>query len=274
MRSLLTLVLLASTATAAQAQTSYNTVVEAAPTFDSTISAPIEYDANGVVKAQHFKAEDLTPEQLNALLAEADRVRSYQHSSGIYVRPETAAPSEVYEIELYETPVTANTYVESVPTASAPMMAAPMTTAQMHTVVKGDTLYNISKRYNLTVDALKWKNGLSDNTLSLGQVLTITEATPMAQSYSAPMTTYAATTVHTPSYTRIVEPVATTMETQSVLTTTDAVYAVLPKDTLYAISRRTCTKVAALISVNGITNPGAIKPGQRLTIPAGHCLKN
>ena len=42
-----------------------------------------------------------------------------------------------------------------------------------HEVVKGDTLYSISKKYNLTIEDLKKKNSLSDNSLSLGQSLII-----------------------------------------------------------------------------------------------------
>lgn len=40
-----------------------------------------------------------------------------------------------------------------------------------HTVKKGDTLYNIARRFNLTVETLKEYNGLTDNTISIGQVL-------------------------------------------------------------------------------------------------------
>jgi len=42
-----------------------------------------------------------------------------------------------------------------------------------HTVVKGDTLYSLSKRYNTSVDKLKSINKLSNNELSIGQVLII-----------------------------------------------------------------------------------------------------
>lgn len=42
-----------------------------------------------------------------------------------------------------------------------------------HTVQKGDTLYNISKRYNINIDDLKKKNNITDNSISIGQVLTI-----------------------------------------------------------------------------------------------------
>jgi LysM repeat protein len=42
-----------------------------------------------------------------------------------------------------------------------------------HTVEKGDTLYSISRKYNVKVDAIKELNKLSDNTLSVGQKLRI-----------------------------------------------------------------------------------------------------
>lgn len=42
-----------------------------------------------------------------------------------------------------------------------------------HVVVKGDTLYSLSKRYNTTVEELKRLNNLQDNTLALGQILII-----------------------------------------------------------------------------------------------------
>ena len=38
-------------------------------------------------------------------------------------------------------------------------------------VSQGDTLYSIAKNYNLTVDRLKWLNGLKSNELSIGQKL-------------------------------------------------------------------------------------------------------
>lgn len=40
-----------------------------------------------------------------------------------------------------------------------------------YTVEQGDTLYRIAKKYNITVAQLKTYNGLSDNTISIGQVL-------------------------------------------------------------------------------------------------------
>jgi flagellum-specific peptidoglycan hydrolase FlgJ len=40
-----------------------------------------------------------------------------------------------------------------------------------HTVEKGDTLYAISRKYEVSVDELKRMNRLNDNTISIGQVL-------------------------------------------------------------------------------------------------------
>lgn len=42
-----------------------------------------------------------------------------------------------------------------------------------HTVVKGDTLYSLSKRYGVSVEVIKQKNRLTTNDLSIGQVLVI-----------------------------------------------------------------------------------------------------
>jgi flagellum-specific peptidoglycan hydrolase FlgJ len=42
-----------------------------------------------------------------------------------------------------------------------------------HIVIKGDTLYSLSKKYNTTVDELKRLNSLNSNEISLGQFLII-----------------------------------------------------------------------------------------------------
>ena len=42
-----------------------------------------------------------------------------------------------------------------------------------YTVVKGDTLYSISRKYDISVKELQNINGLSDNTISIGQALIV-----------------------------------------------------------------------------------------------------
>ncbi len=44
-----------------------------------------------------------------------------------------------------------------------------------YTVVTGDTLYNISRRFGLTVDALKALNNMADNNIKIGQILVIAQ---------------------------------------------------------------------------------------------------
>jgi len=51
--------------------------------------------------------------------------------------------------------------------------ASTSPTGKHHTVAQGDTLYNISKRYNLTVDDLKSLNNLTDEGIKIGQQLQV-----------------------------------------------------------------------------------------------------
>ena len=44
-------------------------------------------------------------------------------------------------------------------------------TIKTYTVSKGDTLYNIARRFDMTVETLKLYNGLTSNAISIGQVL-------------------------------------------------------------------------------------------------------
>ncbi|RUA14720.1 MAG: N-acetylmuramidase, partial [Flavobacteriia bacterium] len=45
-----------------------------------------------------------------------------------------------------------------------------------HTVEKGETLYAISRKYDISVDEIKRLNNLNDNIISIGQVLNIRRA--------------------------------------------------------------------------------------------------
>lgn len=260
----------------APAQAQVNTVVEPVTQYKTLDSLPIEITEAGVIKAQHIRPGDISPEEYQKLLEEADRVRAYQSNSHAYtgvsydavqssvpVTVPVTTSSVPYEIEFFETPVSEPAPVTY---SSAPITITtePVTrTVSGHYVIKGDTLYNISKRYNVTIAALKAANGLTDDGVQLGQRLAIPSNMNMTVTNStviAPVTTQSS-----PTYVRTVEPVP-------VQTSTNGIYAVLPGDTLFAISRRACVNVSAIQQANGISNPSALQPGQRLTMPAGHCL--
>ncbi|MBU2045888.1 MAG: LysM peptidoglycan-binding domain-containing protein, partial [Bacteroidetes bacterium] len=54
-----------------------------------------------------------------------------------------------------------------------PTDATPIITGDKYIVQQGDTLYNISKRFDLTVDQIKIMNNLTDSNIKIGQELTI-----------------------------------------------------------------------------------------------------
>ena len=54
-----------------------------------------------------------------------------------------------------------------------PASSNDMMTGQSYVVQKGDSLYSIARKFNTSVDAIKKKNNLSSNLLSIGQKLVI-----------------------------------------------------------------------------------------------------
>ena len=90
-------------------------------------------------------------------------------------------------------------------------------TETLYTVVSGDTLYSIARKFNVSVDNLKVINKLNNNNLAIGQVLKI------------------------PEYTII--------QTPSKIT-----YTVKNGDTLYSIAKTYNTSVDVIKSLNNLTN--------------------
>jgi len=95
----------------------------------------------------------------------------------------TSTPQAVVVAPATPKPVanTTQTNVTPAPVAATPSVAQATTATDntvasadgSHTVVKGDTLYSISKKHNTTVDALIQLNGLAGNAISIGQVLKV-----------------------------------------------------------------------------------------------------
>ncbi len=252
-----------------------NRIVEPVPQYKSLDSLPIEYTDSGVIKAQHIRPGDISPEEYALLLEEADRIRAYQSHQGAYtgISYDTAVTSQAtpaqttssysqsasYGIELYEAPLV----------ASAPVTQAAIGAAKSHYVVKGDTLYNISKRFGVSVTELKQANNLNDNAISLGQSLTIPGQT--SSNLHSTVQNYATHTVsEAPASSAFHKNIQSVPAVSS--STNSGIYAVLPKDTLYGISRRACVTVGALSQANNISDPSSLVPGQKLVMPSGHCL--
>ena len=76
---------------------------------------------------------------------------------------------ERYQLGKFDAEVLGKDYVPV--TATKPI--AYTENIQKYTVVKGDSLYSISKRFNISVEELKKKNNLTDNKISLGQSIIV-----------------------------------------------------------------------------------------------------
>ena len=77
---------------------------------------------------------------------------------------------ERYDLSKYDYEVLGIEYKTPVPEIEA---SNDTESEAIYTVKKGDSLYSLSKKFNITVEELKQKNNLNDTTISLGQTLII-----------------------------------------------------------------------------------------------------
>ena len=116
-----------------------------------------------------------------------------------------------------------------------------------HKVEKGDTLYSISRKYQITVSELRTANNLSENdVIKVGQKLIIPDAdigtaAALSQTKSSASSTPAGKT--------------TTVTVQK-------------GDTLYGIARKNGMSVADLMALNNLDSSAVIKVGQKLKVNA------
>ena len=134
------------------------------------------------------------------------------------------------------TPVPGATPVPTSPPAPAPTAPPSPSEGTLYTVVSGDTLYGISRRTGVTLQAIVTANGIvNPNLIRVGQQLTI----PGGAAPPAPAPAPSGGTVHT----------------------------VQAGETLTRIGLRYGVSVWAIVGANNIVNPNLIFPGQQLTIP-------
>lgn len=116
-------------------------------------------------------------------------------------------------------------------------------------VEKGDTLYSISRKYQLTVAELRAANNLSENdVIKVGQKLKIPSADISAAAALA------------------TDNKATTDTTTTVTTTATKEYTVVKGDTMYSISKKNGMTLAEFMALNNLDNSSVIKVGQKLKI--------
>ena len=121
-------------------------------------------------------------------------------------------------------------------------------------VEKGDTLYSISRKYQITVAELRAANNLSENdVIKVGQKLKIPSADISAAAALA------------------TDNKATTTSSSATLsaTTKTKEYTVVKGDTMYSIAKKNGMTLAEFMAMNGLDNSSVIKVGQKLKIAAG-----
>ncbi|WP_354356595.1 glucosaminidase domain-containing protein [Pedobacter sp. UYP30] len=110
------------------------------------------------------------PKYPDMLINVIDKYQLFQ-----YDQPETETQKLVREDKVF-TEINANIPQEKkkfAPVENPPHSTGTISSDGTYTIVKGDTLYNISKRFNLSVDELKSLNSMNDNVIKLGQVIKV-----------------------------------------------------------------------------------------------------
>lgn len=126
-----------------------------------------------------------------------------------------------------------------------------------HTVQRGDSLYSISRRYGVSIDAIRTANGLNSTVIQRGQVLCFGGTNAAAPTAAAPTAAAnIAVTVPAPAPTAAIV-VANNGTTQ---------YVVQRGDNLYRIALRFGTTIANIQKANRLTGTN-IYAGQVLVIP-------
>lgn len=155
-------------------------------------------------------------------------------------------------------------------------------TNEYYTVKKGDTLYSIALKNNLTVQELKDLNNLTSNNLSIGQSLLV-KKNPKENTNSTTYTVKSGDTLYglANKYNTSVDAIATLNNLSSnnlsigqtlkipisTQNQNEPPYIVKPGDTLYSIARKYNTTVSELISRNNLKTSN-LKIGQELIIPS------
>lgn len=150
-------------------------------------------------------------------------------------------------------------------------------TSEIYTVKSGDTLYGISKKFNIPVDEIKLLNNLTSNTLSIGQKLKLSTSlydSETTYTVSKGDTLYGIANKFGVSVNNLKDINNLTTNTLSIgqvlkipSTTPDKLtYTVKKGDTLYSIAKTYNTSVNTIKSLNNLKS-NSLSIGQTLILP-------
>jgi len=179
----------------------------------------------------------------------ADSINNTKEKPVVILREPTDAPTKTPAKVVLKEPSVA---VKKTPAPKETVKESwsPTVIPSSHVVVKGETLYSISKQYGITIDDLKTWNNLGEMPLAIGQNLQV--AAPAYQTAAAPASTAMLED----------EPVKTAATPRVGTSTSHTVQA---GESMYQISRKYGVTIKDIMDWNGKSDFN-VKPGERLVI--------
>lgn len=130
----------------------------------------------------------------------------------------------------------------------AALQPPEMTVAQTYTVRKGDSLYQVARRFNMQPADIKRLNNLKSNNLIAGRTLVITQAN------------------HNPEFLKLNQEMRLDRGSYASARYAKSRYKVRRGDTLSSVARRHGMSVQTLARLNGISAKAKVRIGQTLTV--------
>ena len=151
------------------------------------------------------------------------------------------------------------------------------TSSNEYVVKKGDTLYGIAKKYNVSVDNLKSYNNLSTDSLSIGQIIKIPDNKVNSNEYVVKSgdSLYSISRKYGVSVDELMSVnnlKSTVLSVGQVLKipnsgeVTNVIYTVKKGDNLWSIAKNNKTTVDAIVKLNNLSNAN-LSIGQKLLLP-------
>jgi LysM repeat protein len=164
-------------------------------------------------------------------------------------------------------------------TATPPLTSTPAPSPTVpsvkYTVKKGDTLSSVAQKFKISVESIRGANDLTDDTIHVGDILTIPVSgpvpTPGAITDNTTKTSVASDTpvvFNTPTLIAFAQTTTPAVPTTPTATPGVVPYTVKQGDTLIAIAAVFSTTVQSIIDLNKLDGPN-IRAGETLTVPIG-----
>ena len=159
-----------------------------------------------------------------------------------------------------------------------PSISVSPEVSDTYIVQKGDSLWSIANKFNMTVSELKNLNNLTNNLLSIGQVLKIKDSSSNGETtYTVQKgdslwviaNKYGITTEELKSYNNLTSnllSIGQVLKIPQGKTSTENIYTVKKGDSLWTIANRYNTTVEKIKVLNNLTS-NLLSVGQQLKIP-------